>query len=79
MKKYILYAIKNILYIRKNHLNIKLDRNTAKNYIIETKMFDNKDINSNNRKKNIEDKNKKNINLFITDTYSFIIIIMHIC
>lgn len=82
MEEYTLYTTKNIFQIRKNQLDAKLDRdlqNIAKNYFIEIKIFNSKETNPNNRKKNIEEEDKKNINLPIIDIYLYAIAIMHIC
>lgn len=43
------------------------------------KIFDNKDINPDNRKENIEKNDKNNIDLLIADIYSHIIGIIYIC
>lgn len=52
MEKYVLYIAKNIFQIKKNQLDAKPEKdlqNAAKNYVMETKMFDDKDTNFDNR------------------------------
>lgn len=78
MEEYTVYAANNIFQIRKNQLDIQLDKNlqnSAKNHTIKTEMFDDKDINVNNREKNIEEKDKKNKNLPIIDIYLHVVTI----
>lgn len=61
--------------MRKSQLDVKLDKdlqNTAKNHPIKTKIFDSEDISANNRQEDIEEQDKKNINLLILDLYSYI-------
>lgn len=80
LKEYILYVAKNIFQIWKSWINAKLDKdlqNVAKNHIIEIEMFHSKDINSDDREKNIEEKDKDNIDLPIADIYLYTITIMH--
>lgn len=52
-------------------------QNVAKNHTMKIEMFDGKDTNANNKEKDIEDENKKNIDLSTTDIYSYIISIMY--
>lgn len=52
MKKYILYAAKNISQLRKSQVNIKLNknmRNAAKKHIIKANLLEKKYINSENK------------------------------
>lgn len=52
-------------------------QNIAKNYTIKIEIFDYKGINANNKKEDIEEKNKKNIDLSIIDIYSYTVAITH--
>lgn len=82
MEKYALYTAKNIFQIRKNQLDAKLDRdlqNATKNYIMETKMFDGKDINFDNGKKDIKKENKDNIDLLAANIYLYTVAITRMC
>lgn len=80
LKKYTLYITNNIFQNRKCYFNIKIDKNlqnAAKNYVIDRKIFDGKDINLNNKEKNIEKKDEKDIDLSMADIYLYTVNIIH--
>lgn len=79
LKKYTYYAIKNILQIKKSQLDIKLDRdlrNAINNHqVVDAKIFDNENNNTNDRKKKGKEEPEDNINMPTTDFYSYIVAI----
>lgn len=65
MKEYALYATKNIFQIRESQLDAKLDKdlqNFTKNHVIEMEILDNENTDADDRKANIKEKSKENIN-----------------
>lgn len=50
-----------------------------KNHTLYTKIFDNNDIEANNRKVDIKEEDEQNIDLFILNSYLHLVTIMQIC
>lgn len=76
MEEYILYATKNIFQIRKSQEDIKIDidlQDIIKNATIETNIFMDNNSNTNIIKEDIEEENKKILELLIADSYSNVV------
>lgn len=75
LKEYTLYAIKNIIQIRKSQQDAKLDwdlENIVKNSIIETDIFVDGENNAYDMEKDIEEEDGKNLDLSAIDLYTYI-------
>lgn len=73
MEIYALYAAKNIFHLWKSHINAKSEKNlqnTAKKHEIKSNLLRDKNVNSENKAKDLEVKDKDNINMSIAHLYS---------